>query len=543
MAIPVRRGAGDDDALRIDHLAHHTARAVRRRHEHGADAGLFGGDFLQAAEEDVARCVAAGQRDAQPAEQRAKERIERTGLGQREAQRGVGAGVFRDVSEPEHRGDGDEGVTEAVDGLSVDSDELTRRKTHDEASEHGGGENPGAGGGKPVESEHRFLGLGWFFERGLWHHGIIAHDDVVQPGDVKRRSREFIDGLLESGNAPEEDEEAEKNPRHPRAAEELGGGRSCRRDAVSPLGLRSIHVGWLPPILRFPELQQHHHGSDRSEGGDDVHEPRPVIIGHEELRNGERDASGQRGGPDAEHSPEASLRPHHPERDDEREERELASDHLREGELIDAGDFAERDDRRAQRTEGDGRGVRDERKARGGERFEAELDQDRRRDGDRRAEAGAAFEERSEGKRDEDDLHARIRRNAGEAAAQHGEETFLDRELVEEDQVQDDPSDGKQSVACAEEGGRRRRFHRHVIHHDGDSERECEPEQRREVNADVQPGDGSQQHDDGDCGDEGGEQGVAERVVVLRPGHDGCGEENGNRAGMSRKCWGRERKT
>ena len=53
-------------------------------------------------------------------------------------------------------------------------------------------------------------------------------------------------------------------------------------------------------------------------------------------------------------------------------------------------------DRRAQRAEGDRRGVGDQRQAGGGERREAEADQDRARDRDRRAEAGGALEERAE---------------------------------------------------------------------------------------------------------------------------------------------------
>ena len=35
MAEPVRRGGRHDDGLRIDHLAHHAAGRIRRRHEDG----------------------------------------------------------------------------------------------------------------------------------------------------------------------------------------------------------------------------------------------------------------------------------------------------------------------------------------------------------------------------------------------------------------------------------------------------------------------------------------------------------------------------
>ena len=81
----LRRGAGDDDALRVDHLAHDAARAVGRGHQHRAEAELLGGDPLQAAEQHVRRRVGAGQRDAEPAEHRPEERVEHAGLREGEA--------------------------------------------------------------------------------------------------------------------------------------------------------------------------------------------------------------------------------------------------------------------------------------------------------------------------------------------------------------------------------------------------------------------------------------------------------------------------
>ena len=55
MSVPVGRGAGNHDALGVDHLAH--------------DADLLRRDLLQAAEQHVGRGVRAGQRHAQPAQQ------------------------------------------------------------------------------------------------------------------------------------------------------------------------------------------------------------------------------------------------------------------------------------------------------------------------------------------------------------------------------------------------------------------------------------------------------------------------------------------
>src|SRR5689334_7561156 len=50
--------AGHDDALRIDHLAHHATRTVRGAHEDRGEPKLLGGYLLQIAEEDIGRCVA-----------------------------------------------------------------------------------------------------------------------------------------------------------------------------------------------------------------------------------------------------------------------------------------------------------------------------------------------------------------------------------------------------------------------------------------------------------------------------------------------------
>lgn len=53
VAVVVGGGAGDDDALGVDHFAHDAAGAIGSGHEDGADAGFLGGDFLKAPEEDI----------------------------------------------------------------------------------------------------------------------------------------------------------------------------------------------------------------------------------------------------------------------------------------------------------------------------------------------------------------------------------------------------------------------------------------------------------------------------------------------------------
>src|SRR5579859_4487579 len=208
----------------------------------------------------------------------------------------------------------------------------------------------------------------------------------------------------------------------------------------------------LPEVLWLPEAKQNGYGDDRGDGRDNIDEPRPVEIRDEKLRNGEREPGGQCRGPDLPHAAETGHSPNDPERYNEREKRKLASDHLRERDFADAGRFAERDDRCAECAEGDWRRIGDEREAGRGERAKAELHEDGCRHSDRRAEAGGAFEECAERKRDQDDLDARVGRKPREALAQDREVALLDGELVEENQVKDNPANGKETVSRAENG-------------------------------------------------------------------------------------------
>ena len=53
VTVPVRSCAGDDDALRVHHLAHHAAGTVRRRHQNRAKLRLLRRNPLQAPGQDV----------------------------------------------------------------------------------------------------------------------------------------------------------------------------------------------------------------------------------------------------------------------------------------------------------------------------------------------------------------------------------------------------------------------------------------------------------------------------------------------------------
>src|SRR6185369_4175142 len=77
------------DRLRVDHFAHDATGAVGGTHEHGIYPELLRCDPLQASEQRIGRRVAARERDAEPAEKRAKEWVKPAGAGEGESQNGV----------------------------------------------------------------------------------------------------------------------------------------------------------------------------------------------------------------------------------------------------------------------------------------------------------------------------------------------------------------------------------------------------------------------------------------------------------------------
>ena len=164
-------------------------------------------------------------------------------------------------------------------------------------------------------------------------------------------------------------------------------------------------------------------------------------VGDEELRRRERNAGHGQGRPDLSRFLEAAISPDQPEGDDEGEERQLPADHGAELANVEPGDAGQGDDGRAQRPEGHRRGVGDEREPGGGERGEPEPYEDGRGHGHRRPEAGRALEEGPEGEGDQQQLQPAIFGDPGDRVLQDPEAAVLLGQLVEEDDVEDDPAD------------------------------------------------------------------------------------------------------
>ena len=80
----IRGRRGDADGLRVNHLPHNAAGAVRRAHENRAQVQLFSGDALQSSEQRIRRCIATSQRHPEPADIRAEKGKEPSGSRERQ---------------------------------------------------------------------------------------------------------------------------------------------------------------------------------------------------------------------------------------------------------------------------------------------------------------------------------------------------------------------------------------------------------------------------------------------------------------------------
>ncbi len=116
-------------------------------------------------------------------------------------------------------------------------------------------------------------------------------------------------------------------------------------------------------------------------------------------------------------------------------------------------------------------------------------------------------------------MDSRIRRNSGKAVAQQRKHSAVNRQLIQKDQIENDPADGKQTERPAVNGRRRRRFSRHSKNKNCDRERNCEPKQGREVDSNFENTDCTQQDDNRQGSNRGGQRDVMQRIIDLKPSH------------------------
>ena len=173
----------------------------------------------------------------------------------------------------------------------------------------------------------------------------------------------------------------------------------------------------------------------------------------------------------------------------------MPTDHAGERHEVVAVDLGHGDDRRAERTVGDRGGVGDEGQARRGERREAEADEDRRGHRHRRAEAGRALEEGAVGEGDQQQLQPPVLRDVGDRVFLDLAGAALVGELMQEDDVEDDPADRQEPGEAAEHRRLARHLGRHPVGEDRDDQRRQQAEARCDVGLHVQEAE-ADEHDD-----------------------------------------------
>ena len=136
-----------------DHLGQHPARAVGAGQQRRRQVRLVGGGDLQRAEQRVGRGVRAGDRGAEPADQRREEGEEAAGAGRPGAERDRLTREVHHVGEREHGHDGHDRPPQLDQRAPVDPHGVVRADPQHERGEDAGDEQPGAGGGQVVELE------------------------------------------------------------------------------------------------------------------------------------------------------------------------------------------------------------------------------------------------------------------------------------------------------------------------------------------------------------------------------------------------------
>ena len=140
------------------------------------------------------------------------------------------------------------------------------------------------------------------------------------------------------------------------------------------------------------------------------------------------------------------------------------------------------------------------------------------------------FEEGSEGEGDEEQLKATIRRDVADRLLKRREPSFLHRQPVEENHVQDDPADGKHAGDDAEERRADGKAGRHGEQEDGDRDRRHQGDDGGNMGLHLAGCDHRQKKDDGNGGSDGGQSCAAEGIIDLTP-HD----DSPDPAGMRRR--------
>ena len=278
-----------------------------------------------------------------------------------------------------------------------------------------------------------------------------------------------------------------------------------------------------PHNPRPPQPQKQSQRPEAHHAPHHVHERGPDEVGHRELHARKRGAAHEDCRPGADEPPPARHSGHHPGRHDEREEGELSARERGDRLLVETRDLRQRDDRRAERAEGDGGRIGDEGEAGRLERREAGAGHERRRDRDRRPEPGRPLQKRAEAEGDEERLEPVIGRESHHRPLHDVERARLDAQPVEEHRRHDDPADRKQAECRAMHGRGRGGVSRHADDAHGDHQRRSQSGQRRPVGRPAGEREQTEQHGQRHEGHERRKQLRPQRVIYVRPDHGRTG--------------------
>ena len=422
--------------------------------------------------------VGAGERHAEPAQQRPEEGIEDAGPREGEAERRVGAGVARDVAEREHRRDREQREADTLQGARRRCRAISRGR---QPMQHARERSPRPGCPVPV-ADSQFRMNTASSARGAATTGGTRSHQLVQAGDLEARRRDPVQDVFTLGRPQTKTHDAEQQPRASRPRRS----RAAWRARWTP-GRRSAALGQRPAVARLPERgARATSAAIETIAEHDVDEPGAVEVRDEVLRHGERHAGDEGRRPDSRASRAARRTPPRARR---------ARSARRPGAA--GPTIADSSWRSSPVTPWSAMiGVPSAPNATGAvlamserpeacERREAEPDQQRRGDRHRRAEAGGALEERAEAKAIRSTWSAPV---GGEAARCSSGSTSnvpaLTAQVVQEDDVEHDPADREQAVGRAEARRGQARRDRHPERSESDDQRHG----RGAVRADAREG-------------------------------------------------------
>ncbi len=171
-----------------------------------------------------------------------------------------------------------------------------------------------------------------------------------------------------------------------------------------------------------------------------------------------------------------------------------------------------------QRTERHRSRIRQKRQTRSLKRNKAKPHQDRAANRHWSSKARGAFKESSEDKSDQQQLKAAVLSDADQAFLQKAKPAGANRELVHKNDGKNDPEDGEQTVAGAENRRENGQMRRHVEDAHGDDQRNGQRNQRGDMSFEPQNDHSGEENHQGKRGPEGRQPPVMRWIVRLHPG-------------------------